>query len=63
MKRGLTPVTVTALPLGLAFLYLPIVLLVLFSFNESRLVTVWGGFSLKRYGELLRNELLLDAAW
>jgi putrescine transport system permease protein len=54
---------VLALTFGLAFLYLPIVLLMLFSFNESRLVTVWGGFSLKWYGELLRNELLLDAAW
>ena len=63
MKRGLTPVTVLALTFGLAFLYLPIVLLILFSFNELRLVTVWGGFSLKWYGELLRNELLLDAAW
>jgi putrescine transport system permease protein len=63
VKRGLTSVTVPALTFGLAFLYLPIVLLVLFSFNESRLVTVWGGFSLKWYGELLRNDLLLDAAW
>ena len=63
MKQGSTLVTVLALTLGLAFLYLPIVLLMLFSFNKSRLVTVWGGFSLKWYGELLRNELLLDAAW
>ena len=63
MKQGSTPVTVLALTFGLAFLYLPIVLLVLFSFNELRLVTVWGGFSLKWYGELLRNDLLLDAAW
>jgi putrescine transport system permease protein len=47
VKQGSTPVTMLALTLGLAFLYLPIVLLVLFSFNESRLVTVWGGFSLK----------------
>jgi putrescine transport system permease protein len=63
VKQGFTSVTVLALTFGLAFLYLPIVLLMLFSFNESRLVTVWGGFSLKWYGELLRNELLLDAAW
>ncbi len=63
MKQGLTPVTVLALTFGFVFLYLPILLLVLFSFNESRLVTVWGGFSLRWYGELLRNELLLDAAW
>ena len=63
MKPGFTPVTVLALTLGFAFLYLPILLLILFSFNESRLVTVWGGFSLKWYAELLDNELLLDAAW
>jgi putrescine transport system permease protein len=51
------------LVLGFSFLYLPIVLLVIFSFNESRLVTVWGGFSTKWYGELLKNDQLLDAAW
>jgi putrescine transport system permease protein len=48
---------------GFLFLYLPIVLLVVFSFNESRLVTVWGGFSTKWYGELFRNEQILGAAW
>ena len=54
---------VTSLTLGFAFLYLPMVLLVVYSFNESRLVTVWAGFSTKWYGELLRNEEFLDAAW
>jgi putrescine transport system permease protein len=63
MKTGLGPFTVTALTFGFAFLYLPILLLVLFSFNESRLVTVWGGFSLKWYGEMLQNQQLLDSAW
>ena len=53
----------TSLTLGLAFLYLPILILVVYSFNESRLVTVWGGFSTKWYGELFRNEAFLDAAW
>jgi putrescine transport system permease protein len=48
---------------GFLFLYLPIVLLIAFSFNESRLVTVWGGFSTKWYGELFRNEQVLSAAW
>jgi putrescine transport system permease protein len=48
---------------GFLFLYLPIVLMIAFSFNESRLVTVWGGFSTKWYGELLRNEQVLGAAW
>jgi putrescine transport system permease protein len=63
VKQGLTPFSVLALTFGFAFLYLPILLLVLFSFNESRLVTVWGGFSTRWYGEVLRNELLLEAAW
>jgi putrescine transport system permease protein len=48
---------------GFLFLYVPIVLMIAFSFNESRLVTVWGGFSTKWYGELLRNEQVLGAAW
>lgn len=53
----------TAVALGFAFLYVPILILIVFSFNESKLVTVWGGFSTKWYGELLRNEAYLDAAW
>ena len=48
---------------GFGFLYLPIVLLVIYSFNESKLVTVWAGFSTKWYGELFRNQGLMDAAW
>jgi putrescine transport system permease protein len=51
------------LGLGLAFLYIPVLLLIVYSFNESRLVTVWSGFSTKWYGELLHNRQLLDAAW
>ena len=53
----------TALAFGYAFLYLPIILLIIYSFNVSRLVTVWGGFSTKWYGELLHNEQILSAAW
>jgi putrescine transport system permease protein len=49
--------------LGFAFLYAPIVSLIVFSFNESRLVTVWGGFSTKWYGALLRDAQILGAAW
>ena len=45
------------------FLYLPIALLVAYSFNRSPLVTVWGGFSLRWYGALAGNAQLLDAAW
>ena len=64
MKRtGNSFVLFTALAFGYAFLYAPIVLLVVYSFNESRLVTVWSGFSVKWYGELLRNGQMLDAAW
>jgi putrescine transport system permease protein len=63
MRRGLSPINVTALTFGFAFLYLPILLLVIYSFNESRLVTVWGGFSTRWYGELFRNEALMNAAW
>ena len=62
MKR-FSPFNLTALTLGFAFLYLPIVILVIYSFNDSRLVTVWGGFSTRWYGELLNNKGLLDAAW
>ncbi len=53
----------TSVALGFAFLYLPILILVIFSFNESRLVTVWGGFSTKWYGEVLNNDAFIDAAW
>jgi putrescine transport system permease protein len=54
---------ILALVLGFSFLYVPIISLVVFSFNESRLVTVWGGFSTKWYGALARNEQILGAAW
>ena len=53
----------TVLTLGFAFLYLPILLLVVYSFNSSRLATVWAGFSVKWYGELLRDRQILEAAW
>lgn len=52
----------TSLTLGFAFLYIPIIILIVYSFNESKLVAVWAGFSTKWYGELLRNEAFLDAA-
>src|SRR5437667_5560765 len=50
-----------ALLFGFAFLYLPIAVLVVYSFNFSRLVTVWGGFSTRWYGALLDNEKYRDA--
>jgi putrescine transport system permease protein len=63
MNKGLSRFNLVSLALGFAFLYLPIVILIVFSFNASKLVTVWGGFSLQWYGALFRNEALLDAAW
>ncbi|MGB7317912.1 MAG: ABC transporter permease subunit [Planktotalea sp.] len=62
MKR-FTWFNITSLTLGFAFLYLPMVILVIYSFNESKLVTVWAGFSTKWYGELMQNEAFLNAAW
>lgn len=53
----------TALVFGFAFLYVPILSLIVYSFNASKLVTVWAGFSTKWYGELLQNEQILRAAW
>lgn len=51
------------LAFGFTFLYAPIVILILYSFNESRLVTVWAGFSFKWYGELFADAQLMAAAW
>lgn len=63
MRRGLSLFNVTSLALGLAFLYLPILILVIYSFNASRLVTVWGGWSTRWYVSLAGNQAMLDAAW
>lgn len=60
-RRAYLPYTLLAF--GYAFLYAPIASLVVYSFNGSRLVTVWGGFSTRWYGELMGNEALLAAAW
>jgi putrescine transport system permease protein len=57
------PLSATVLTLGFLFLYIPIVSLVIFSFNESKLVTVWSGFSFKWYRALLKDDELLSAAW
>ena len=53
----------SVLVFGFAFLYVPILSLIVYSFNKSRLVTVWAGFSTEWYGRLLRNDQVLDAAW
>jgi len=62
MSGGRPWFRVLALVLGFAFLYVPIISLVVFSFNESRLVTVWGGFSTKWYGALFGNQQIIGAA-
>ena len=59
----ISPFNITALALGMAFLYLPIVILVVYSFNASRLVTVWGGWSLRWYSEFFNDRAMLEAAW
>src|SRR2546429_3523638 len=57
----LSPLNVTALALGMAFLYLPIVILIIYSFNASRLVTVWGGWSLRWYSEFFNDRAMIEA--
>lgn len=53
----------SVLAFGYAFLYIPIALVVVYSFNDSRIATVWGGFSTRWYGELFRNEQILESAF
>lgn len=54
---------IASLALGLAFLYLPILILVIYSFNASRLVTVWGGWSLRWYHEFFGDRAMIEASW
>jgi putrescine transport system permease protein len=63
MNVSWTRFNVTSVVFGFAFLYLPIAILVIYSFNASKLVTVWGGFSTKWYASLFQNQGLIDAAW
>ena len=63
MTIGRARFAFTVLAFGYAFLYLPIALVILYSFNESRLVTVWAGFSTKWWSALFANEAMLGAAW
>ncbi len=62
MRRGPSLGLRIAMALGFAFLYAPILVLIIYSFNESRLVTVWAGWSFKWYRELWSNQSLMDAA-
>lgn len=63
MNASWSRFNIVSVTLGFAFLYLPIVILVIFSFNESRLVTVWAGFSTRWYVSLFANQALMDALW
>lgn len=63
MRRGVPPLLWLWLVAGFAFLYVPIGSLILLSFNESKLVTVWSGFSTRWYAALMHNEQILGAAW
>jgi putrescine transport system permease protein len=63
MRKGASPFNITAVVFGLAFLYLPIAILVVYSFNASRLVTVWAGWSTRWYAALLTDRAMLEATW
>jgi putrescine transport system permease protein len=63
MRKGTSRFNVASIALGLGLLYLPIVILVINSFNASRLVTVWGGWSTRWYEALLHDQAMLEAAW
>jgi putrescine transport system permease protein len=58
-----SPLLISILCIGIAILYLPILVLIGYSFNASALVSVWGGFSTSWYRQLLHNDQILDAAW
>ena len=61
--RKMSRFNVASVALGLAFLYLPIAVLVIYSFNASRLVTVWAGWSTQWYAELMHDQAMLEATW
>jgi putrescine transport system permease protein len=62
MERRFSPILLAALSVGIAVLYIPILVLIGYSFNASPLVSVWGGFSTHWYTELIHNRQILQAA-
>jgi len=60
--RRMSFTNLVALALGLAFLYAPITILVVYSFNASRLVTIWGGWSMRWYMALVEDQAMINAA-
>ena len=63
MENRISPFLISVLCIGIAILYIPILVLIGYSFNASSLVSVWGGFSTSWYTQLLHNDQVLDAAW
>jgi len=63
VRARISPSLITILGIGIAILYVPILVLIGYSFNASALVSVWGGFSTTWYLQLLHNDQILDAAW
>ena len=63
MEQRISPFLMSILCVGIAILYIPILVLIGYSFNASSLVSVWGGFSTRWYAELIHNAQILDAAW
>src|SRR5450631_1406706 len=63
MSERVSPFLLSILCIGIAILYVPILVLIAYSFNASALVSVWGGFSTSWYAALLHNDQILDAAW
>src|SRR3954452_23324251 len=63
MRRGMSSFNLISVVLGIGFLYLPIAVLAIYSFNASRLVGIWGGWSTRWYVELINDGAMLDSAW
>jgi putrescine transport system permease protein len=63
MYNRISPFLISILCIGIAVLYIPMLVLIGYSFNASPLVSVWGGFSTSWYTQLIHNEQILDAAW
>lgn len=63
MSERPSPLLLSSLFIGIAILYIPILVLIAYSFNASALVSVWGGFSTAWYARLLHDRQVLEAAW
>jgi putrescine transport system permease protein len=63
VQNRISPFLISVLCIGIAVLYIPMLVLIGYSFNASPLVSVWGGFSTSWYTQLVHNDQILDAAW